>query len=281
MIELLSPAKLNLFLHVTGQREDGYHTLQTLFQLLDYGDQMRFQANTSGKITLNCQGLDIPTGENLVHRAARALQQHAGVGDGASITLSKRLPTGGGLGGGSSNAATTLLALNHLWNLEMETGELADLGLALGADVPVFVLGCSAWAEGVGEQLQALELPDCWYLVIAPDCEVSTAEVFSQRQLTRNTAPIKIAAFFKQGGRNDCENVVRELYPEVDKALIWLNNFSRARLTGTGACVFAAFESEAQAQTVVGQLPSNWRGFVARGLNCSPVHPALLHSTPG
>jgi 4-diphosphocytidyl-2-C-methyl-D-erythritol kinase len=275
-LQLLSPAKLNLFLHITGRRADGYHELQTVFQLLDHGDLMELSSTEGRAITLDCPGLALPAEENLAWRAAKLLQEHTGTDCGAHIRIDKRLPAGGGLGGGSSNAATTLLALNRLWSLNLELDELAKLGLQLGADVPVFVLGHSAWAEGIGDKLQALELPTHYYMVVAPACQVPTAEVFSHRQLTRNTSPIKMAAFFELGGRNDCESVVRQLYPEVDKALNWLEKFSQAQLTGTGACVFARFNSRKQVQIVFEQLPGNWRGFVARGVNISPVHTALV-----
>jgi 4-diphosphocytidyl-2-C-methyl-D-erythritol kinase len=273
-LTLLSPAKLNLFLHITGRREDGYHELQTLFQLLDWGDTLYFSANRSGAITLNTSGrqLDLPLEENLIYRAARLLQQ----GDlGADITLEKRIPSGAGLGGGSSNAATTLLALNSLWELGLSRERLQAMGAGLGADVPVFVGGRSAWAEGIGEILSPVDLPETWYLVVTPPCHIATAEIFSHEQLTRNTSPIKIAAFFEGHSRNDCQDTVRRLYPEVDKVLIWLGKFGEARLTGTGACVFASFDSKTQADAALEQLPSNWTAVVARGLNQSPVHAAL------
>ena len=215
------------------------------------------------------------TEDNLAWRAADLLQQHSGCSLGARIRIEKRIPAGGGLGGGSSNAATTLLALNKLWDLRLTQTELADLGLKLGADVPVFVHGHSAWAEGVGEILEPVYLQGQSYLVIAPDCGVSTPEVFSSGELTRNTSPITIAAFFEGGGRNDCQNVVRQLYPEVDKALIWLEKFGQAQLTGTGACVFAVCETSAEAEALYHQLPGDWQGFVAAGVNRSPVHRAL------
>ncbi len=268
-LTLLSPAKLNLFLHITGRRDDGYHNLQTVFQLLDYGDTIR--VSPADTLTLDCPGLELAAEDNLAMRAARLLQARSGTDRGAAVRIDKRIPAGGGLGGGSSNAATVLLALNHLWGLGMSRAELAVIGLELGADVPVFVNGHSAWAEGVGEQLTSLELPRKYYLVIDPGCTVGTAEVFSHRELTRNTAPITIAAFFAGGGQNDCENVVRRLHPEVDKALNWLGKFSQARLTGTGACVFSSFDSSAQAEAVNGQLPAHWNSFVAAGLNRSPT----------
>ena len=271
-LELHSPAKLNLFLHITGQRPDGYHELQTLFQLLDWGDRMRFETNSSGQITLDCPGLDIPAQDNLAYRAAQALQS----GDlGVNIQLEKHIPTGGGLGGGSSNAATTLLALNHLWRLGKSPRQLQDLGAKLGADVPVFIAGHSAWAEGIGEQLTPIEIPTRWYLIIAPDCQISTGDIFSHQQLTRNTSPIKIAAFFAGHSRNDCQDLVRRLYPEVDNALNFLEKFGEARMTGTGACVFTDFEDKATAEAAHGKLPSGWTGFLAQGIDESPVLAAL------
>jgi 4-diphosphocytidyl-2-C-methyl-D-erythritol kinase len=274
-LRLPAPAKLNLMLHITGRREDGYHQLQTVFQLLEVGDSLTISTNHSGELRLSCPALPMPQQQNLAWRAARLLQQHSGSSLGADITLDKRLPTGGGLGGGSSNAATVLLALNRLWRLDLSLPELARLGLQLGADVPVFVLGSSAWAEGIGEILDPVQLPQRYYLVITPNCAISTAEVFSHRQLTRHTSPITIAHFFDEGGRNDCQAVVRQIYPEVDNALIWLAKFGQAQLTGTGACIFAAFESEQEAEAIYQQLPAPWRGFVAAGINQSPVHGLL------
>ena len=273
-LSLLSPAKLNLFLHITGRRADGYHELQTLFRLLDWGDHMYFSANNSGEITLGGSELNIPPAQNLIVRAALALPRLDGR-QGAHVELHKRIPEGGGLGGGSSNAATTLLALNQLWELGLSTTQLQQLGAQLGADVPVFTAGHTAWAEGIGEILRPVNLADSWYLVIAPQCHVSTAEIFSNEQLTRNTSPIKIAAFFEGHSRNDCQDLVRSLHPEVDNALKWLDNFGEARLTGTGACVFASFPNEQQARLALGQLPDPMTGFVAKGVNTSPVLSAL------
>ncbi len=267
-LRLLSPAKLNLFLHITGRRPDGYHELQTLFQLLDWGDCLEFTANRSGEITLAGCDLDIPFESNLIVRAARLLQRGS---LGVDIAVDKHIPEGGGLGGGSSNAATTLLALNHLWRCGLDNAALQRLGAGLGADVPVFIAGHTAWAEGVGEILTPLEMPRQWFLIIAPECHVSTAEIFSHEQLTRDTSPIKIPAFFEGHSRNDCQNLVRNLYPEVDNALKWLENFGEARLTGTGACVFASFLQEQEARSALGQLPEGMKGFVAQGLNESPV----------
>jgi 4-diphosphocytidyl-2-C-methyl-D-erythritol kinase len=267
-LSLPSPAKLNLFLHITGRRPDGYHTLQTVFQLLDWGDDMEFETNDTGRVTLECEGIEIGSGDNLVMRAAGMLQRGS---LGAHIKLHKRIPVGGGLGGGSSNAATTLVALNHLWALDLHWQQLAEMGRLLGADVPVFVGAHTAWAEGVGEILRPLELPPRVYLILAPGCHVSTAEIFSHRELTRNTSPIKIAAFFEGHARNDCQEIVRRLYPEVDKALKILEKFGAARLTGTGACVFTDFDTEVQARAAADRLPTGWQGIIARGVNDSPL----------
>jgi 4-diphosphocytidyl-2-C-methyl-D-erythritol kinase len=266
-----APAKLNLFLHITGRRADGYHELQTVFQLLDYGDSLRFGVREDGRIRLAAATPGVPEEQDLCVRAARLLQQSTGSALGADIELDKRLPLGGGLGGGSSDAATVLVALNHLWGTGLSPRQLSELGLALGADVPVFVQGRSAWAEGVGERLTPLPLLPRWYLVLHPDCEVATAKVFAAPDLTRNTPSIKMAAFRAGRVGNDCEAVVRALYPPVGRALDWLGGFAPARLTGTGACVFAAFEHEAGARAVLAQLPSPWQGFVARGVDESPL----------
>lgn len=273
-LTLLSPAKLNLFLHITGQRANGYHELQTLFQLLDWGDTLHFEANNSGEVTLQGSDLGIPAEQNLIVKAARALPRND-ENQGVSINLEKRIPEGGGLGGGSSNAATTLLAMNQLWKLGLSNAELQKIGAQLGADVPVFVAGHTAWAEGIGEFLTPVELPESWYLVIAPGCHVSTAEIFSNEQLTRNTSPIKMAAFFEGSSRNDCQSLVRNLHQEVDNALNWLDYFGKAKLTGTGACVFASFDSEQEAKSALSHLPQSMTGFVARGINTSPVLSAL------
>jgi 4-diphosphocytidyl-2-C-methyl-D-erythritol kinase len=274
---LPSPAKLNLFLHITGRREDGYHNLQTVFQLLNYGDELSVSLRDDSQFCLNHDMLGLPSNDNLIIKAAKLLsehcQKHSKPTRGANISLTKRLPMGGGLGGGSSNAATTLLALNHLWGANLSTNELAALGLTLGADVPVFVRGHSAWGEGIGEKLLPIELPEYWYLVIKPDCHVATAKIFSNQELTRDTAAITVATFFEQGGLNDCENVVCQHYPEVKKALQWLNMHGDARLTGTGACVFARFANQEKAQAVLNNTPTEWKCFIAAGINHSP----LLH----
>jgi len=267
-----APAKLNLFLHVTGRRADGYHELQTAFQFLDVGDVLRFEVTRGGGIELECDLAGIPAGQNLIVRAARRLADHTGCQQGARIRVDKRLPAGGGLGGGSSDAATTLVALNVLWKLGLDGDELAWLGLQLGADVPVFVHGAAAWAEGVGEKLTPLpELAEPWYLVVYPAVRVSTAEIFSDPQLTRNTHPLKIPAFLSGAGVNHLEPVVVRRYPEVGKALNWLSKHQAARMTGSGACVFAPCQDRYQAESILKQLPAPWTGFVARGCNRSPL----------
>tara|TARA_R110002110_G_scaffold91264_2_gene237660 strand:+ start:287576 stop:288421 length:846 start_codon:yes stop_codon:yes gene_type:complete len=271
-LTLPAPAKLNLFLHVLGRRDDGYHQLQTLFQLLDWGDTLHFCATSDAQITLHDPTTGIPAQENLIVRAARLLQS----GDhGAQIGLEKRIPSGGGLGGGSSDAATTLIALNHLWDCGHNQQTLMNLGAQLGADVPVFIGGHTAWAEGIGEILTPVTLPESWFCIVIPDCHVATAEIFSHRELTRHSSPIKMAAFFEGNSRNDCQELVRRLYPDVDNALNFLSNFGEARLTGTGACVFARFGTEAEARAAYEQLPSSWKGLLARGVNESPTAQAL------
>ncbi len=270
-----APAKLNLFLHVTGRRADGYHELQTLFQLIDLADTVTIAVREDGLIERPVGPAGVDPETDLSVRAARALQQATGIRQGATLGLKKRIPMGGGLGGGSSDAATVLLALNELWGCHLPLAELAALGLPLGADVPVFVQGSSAWAEGVGEMLTAVTLPERWYVVLYPGRGVSTREVFQSPELTRNSPLITIRAFFESGGRNDCEGVVRRLAPGVAEALEWLGRSARAHLTGTGSCVFAAFGRAADAERVAAQAPDRWRSFVARGLNTSPVHERL------
>ena len=274
-----APAKLNQFLHITGRRPDGYHLLQTVFQLLDYGDTLRLWPREDGAIVLRTLLPGVAPDQNLVVRAARLLQNHSGCRMGAEIDLDKHLPLGGGIGGGSSDAASTLLGLNRLWDLGLDLDTLARLGLTLGADVPVFVRGRSAWAEGIGERLQPVDLPSRWFLVLMPHCAVSTAEIFSDQALTRSTPAIKIAAFLDpvlgKDCRNDCEPVVMRRYPQVARALEWLDAYAPARMTGTGACVFASFADQRSAQRVLERLPPEWSGFIARGVNRSPAHIAL------
>lgn len=274
-LTLPSPAKLNLFLHITGRRPDGYHTLQTLFQLLDHGDELTLQVTADPQIRITPELPGVPAHDNLIYRAALLLQQATGCRKGARIELVKRLPMGGGIGGGSSNAATALVGLNHLWQTGLSLNQLGELGLQLGADVPVFVRGKTAWAEGVGEQLQSVQTEPLWYLVIAPKRHVSTASIFSHKDLTRNTPPITVAAFFEKGGKNDCQPLVETLYPQVKDAVDWLNQFGPAQLTGTGACIFAPFPSKDAAQAVFAKRPKHLNGFVSRGVNDSPLHQCL------
>jgi 4-diphosphocytidyl-2-C-methyl-D-erythritol kinase len=270
-----APAKLNLFLHILGRRKDGYHELQTLFQFVDLCDDVAIRVRPDGEIHRLTGAAGISAEEDLVVRAARALQREANCPLGADLKVTKRIPMGAGLGGGSSDAATTLVALNYLWNLGWPRARLAQIGLSLGADVPVFVHGRAAWAEGVGERLTALYPPqapiECIYLILKPNVSVSTAAVFQDPQLTRNSLPITISGFFATGGRNDCTQVVRQRYPEVAAALDFLSAFGDARLTGTGACVFLACATEDAAREIMRRLPKTLEGFLARGLNDSPL----------
>ena len=278
-LTLPAPAKLNLMLHITGRRDDGYHNLQTIFQLLDFGDEITLVPLSNHAVQLDDTSMDIPLEDNLIYRAAMLLKASTGYSGGARIAITKHLPMGAGLGGGSSNAASTLVGLNELWQTRLSLAELANLGQSLGADVPVFVQGCSAWAEGIGEALTKVELPDRYYCVITPNCHVSTKEIFCHEELTRNTSPITIAAALGYGGKNDCEELVKRLYPEVKHVLEWLSQFANARLTGTGSSVFAGFHTRQEAQTALEQLPQQWRGFVARGVNVSPLHQVAKIST--
>jgi len=266
-----APAKLNLFLHVVGRRADGFHLLQTVFQFIEYGDTLAFSSHDRGLIERVNDLPGVAPDSDLTVRAAKLLRAASGVNHGVAITIRKRLPMGGGLGGGSSDAATTLVALNHLWDLNWPVSRLAALGLQLGADVPVFLHGVAAWGEGVGEQLTPIELPEPWYVVVTPPCQVPTKEIFSDSDLTRDCSPIRIRNFLSGDGVNVCEPVVRKRYPLVAAALDWLAQYAPARMSGTGASVFAAFESEHGARAVLAQLPVDWRGFIARGCNRSPL----------
>jgi 4-diphosphocytidyl-2-C-methyl-D-erythritol kinase len=276
-----APAKLNLFLHVVGRRPDGYHRLQTLFQILDLADTVSIAVREDGQITRAGASYEVAAEHDLAVRAARALQRATGTGLGADLRITKRIPLGGGLGGGSSDAATVLLALNSLWGCRLSLEQLGQIGLPLGADVPVFVQGSSAWAEGVGEELTAVELPQAWYVIIHPGVGVSTAEIFQCAELTRNSPLITIRAFFESGGRNDCEPVVRARVPAVAEALEWLGRFAPARLSGTGACVFAACGSAIEAERLAARVPDRWTSYVARGLNRSPLHELLAPAQRG
>ena len=274
-LTLPAPAKLNLMLHITGRRADGYHELQTLFQFLDYGDELSFALRDDGEVRLQTEIADVPHDSNLIVRAARALKEASGSRFGVDIWLKKILPMGGGIGGGSSNAATTLLGLNHLWQLGWDEDRLAGLGLKLGADVPVFVRGHAAFAEGIGEILTPVTPEEPWYLVLVPQVSVSTAEIFSDPLLTRDTPPIKVRPVPKGNSRNDCLPVVTRRYPEVGNALNLLGKFTEAKLTGTGSCVFGAFPSKAEADKVSALLTETLTGFVAKGANISMLHRKL------
>jgi len=266
-----APAKLNLFLHVVGRREDGYHLLQTAFQFLDIADELEFSLRDDEVICRQASYDNIPEKADLVVRAAEMLRQYSQRSFGVDIRVHKRLPMGGGLGGGSSDAATTLVALNSILGLGLGADKLAAIGLKLGADVPVFV-GCqAAWAEGVGEKLTPITPPEDWFLVVVPDCQVATAEIFDADDLTRNTPAITIRDFLDGAGHNDCEKAARRRYPEVDEALAWLGQRYETRMTGTGACVFARFATQEQADVAAATLPDRWQIFVAKGLNRSSL----------
>lgn len=274
-LTLPAPAKLNLWLHIIGRRADGYHELETVFQFLDHGDELSFAVREDGVIRLHSDLDTVPHDSNLIVRAARQLQAQSGTPLGADIWLNKVLPMGGGIGGGSSDAATTLLGLAHLWQLEWDEDRLTALGLGLGADVPVFVRGHAAFAQGVGEQLTPVDPEQPWYVVLVPQVSVSTAEIFSHPQLTRDSLPLKMRPVPKGNSRNDCQPVVEQNYPEVRNALNSLGKFTEARLTGTGSCVFGAFPSKAEADKVLALLSASQTGFVAKGSNISMLHRKL------
>jgi 4-diphosphocytidyl-2-C-methyl-D-erythritol kinase len=271
-LTLPSPAKINLFLHITGRRNDGYHNLQTLFHLLELSDEMTFELLPNDKeISVTCPGLDIPEKDNLAYRAALMLQRESGSDHGVLLDIQKSIPDGGGLGGGSSNAATTLHGLNRLWGCGFSVQELASLGLRLGADVPVFVAGQSSWAEGIGEQLTPVHLPSQTYLILNPGCHVATHEIFSHPDLTRDSSTRTIARFLEQGspiswGRNDCQSVVCSLYPEVSEALDWLSQWGTAKMTGTGSCIFLPIPTEEKSKEILSQVPARWSAFVTAGV---------------
>lgn len=281
LINCPAPAKLNLFLHVTGRRADGYHLLQTVFQLLDHGDLLHFHLRSDGQVRRTTPVAGVPEDTDLIVRAARLLQSEAGgkaARLGADIGIEKRLPMGGGLGGGSSDAATTLIVLNHLWGTGLNRAELMRLGLRLGADVPFFLFGRNAFAEGVGEELQAVETPACWYVVIAPGIEAPTSAIFSDPRLTRNTNPVRISDFSSASmcfGKNDLQDVATRLFPPIAEALKWLGQFGDARMTGSGACVFSAFAQEREADEVLQSArrtgKSQWAIWKARAIEEHPL----------
>ena len=302
-LSLISPAKLNLFLHINGRRMPsepfpGYHELQTVFQILDRGDVLHFTLKEKPGICISPSFTDIPLQDNLIYKAAKALEKESKnikSLPGINIRIEKNLPMGGGLGGGSSNAATTLLALNYLWQLKLDEDALATIGAHLGADVPIFVRGHSAWAEGIGEQITSIKLKEYWYVILIPECHINTGEIFSHERLTRETPKMKIApalegqenkpqaaieiAYLDQSDsnllsdeyRNDCQALVSRLHPEIHDAINWLSQFATSRLTGTGACCFARFDSEMQAQQVLNEARSKFKGFIAKGVNLSPA----------
>ena len=265
-----APAKLNLFLHVIGRRADGYHLLQSIFRLIDLCDWIDIAPRNDGRIVRASDLPGVSAEADLVVRAATLLRDYAGITNGATLSVEKHIPMGGGLGGGSSDAATTLMALNQIWALHLSPSQLAELGLKLGADVPFFLCGTNAWAEGVGETLTPIELPPAWYVVIFPGVVVPTAEIFAAPELTRDSKPLKITSFFTGLGQNDLEPVVRKKFSQVAQALDWLKTYGDARMSGSGSSVFAAFENEAKARAVLKEVPREWRGFAAQGLNRHP-----------
>lgn len=267
-----SPAKLNLFLYITGQRANGYHELQTLFQFVDYGDSLSFSPRNDGQIVLTTPIDGVADEDNLVIRAARLLQRHASCPLGADISLIKRIPMGGGLGGGSSNAATVLVALNTLWECGLSDQQLAALGVTLGADVPVFVMGHAAFAEGIGEILQPVEPEEKWYLVAHPGVHIPTPMIFGDAELTRDTPKRPINVLLSTAWTNDCQPIAIKRFCEVEQLVSWLLEYAPSRMTGTGACVFAEFATEHEARQVLNQIPSSVTGFVAKGVNVSPLH---------
>lgn len=273
-----APAKINLFLRVLGRRPDGYHDLQTLFRFLDYGDALAFTREDDGRILRVEPVPGVPEESDLCLRAARLLQRESGTRQGVAVRVRKRLPIGGGLGGGSSDAATTLIVLNALWGLGLDTATLQAFGLRLGADVPVFVFGRSALAEGVGERLEAVELPPAWYVVLVPPVQVSTARVFGHPELTRNSNRITMPAFFAGDIRNDLAAVVCREHPEVERLRAWLARSGEARITGSGGCVFAEFATERRAREVFDERPDGMKGFVAKGMDEHPLRGLILGS---
>ncbi|WP_404340523.1 4-(cytidine 5'-diphospho)-2-C-methyl-D-erythritol kinase [Pseudoalteromonas mariniglutinosa] len=271
---LIAPAKLNLFLHINSRRDDGYHELETLFTFLDFGDELTFSVTHTPSITVFGDVADIPLQENLIYKAAYLLQQHCHISQGAHIHLVKRLPMGGGVGGGSSDAATTLLALNTLWQCHLSLSQLTLLGLQLGADVPVFIQGHTAIAHGIGEQLSPISLQPKWYCVVHPGEHVSTADIFTHPDLKRDTAKLE-GNWQQQELRNDCEALVKKLCPEVEKTLQWLLKYAPSKMTGTGSCCFVEFSTQQEAQRVLTNLPEKWSGFIASSATLSPAHTAL------
>ena len=273
-----SPAKLNLFLHITGRRADGYHLLQTAFQFIDFCDQLSFTPRSDSQITLSPSIPGLVLEDNLIYRAACLLQPYA-VNPGVDIVLDKQLPMGAGLGGGSSNAATTLVALNQIWQCHLSSAQLAELGLQLGADVPIFIHGEAAWAEGVGERLISQTFPEQSYLLLIPDCHVNTGRIFSDADLERDTPPLSLENYQLSQTRNVCEPVTCRLYPPVAQALAQLRQFAPARMTGTGACVFSGFDNPEKARTIAPLLNREMQAKVVQGCNISPLKHRLQYAT--
>lgn len=267
----IAPAKLNLFLHINGRRPDGYHELETLFVFLDYGDKLNFEVTNNKKITLIDEICDVPPEDNLIIKAAVALQKEASCNLGANISLEKILPMGGGVGGGSSDAATTLVVLNQLWQTKLSIEQLCEIGIKLGADVPVFIKGEASIAQGIGEKLKPVDLKEQWYIVVHPNVHISTAKIFGHPDLPRDTPKLKDDWQMSKID-NDCEELVKKYYPEVDQTLQWLLKYAPSKMTGTGACCFASFETQAQAQSVLEALPSYWHGFIAKSAMVSPLY---------
>ena len=281
MLILPAPAKLNLFLHITGRRADGYHELQTVFQFIDLQDTITLANRSDQQINRVTSWSEVAEEDDLMVRAAQKLANSYGISAGVDIAIEKHIPMGAGLGGGSSDAATVLCGLNLLWGLDLSNRELADIGITLGADVPIFIYGHAAWAEGTGEILTSIDPPEDNYLLIVPPAHVSTAEIFNHPALTRDSSPIKIADFLEGQGHNDLEAVVRQEYPVIDDTMNWLQHFSNARMTGTGAGVFITTGSAKEAQNIAQQTPADWRCFVTRGLNTSPLYDQLSSFTNG
>ncbi len=276
-----APGKLNLMLRIVGRRADGYHSLQTVFQFIDRCDQLSFNVSSDGTVYLKSPLPGVPEQEDLTVRAANLLKAESGCEQGVEISVNKVLPMGGGLGGGSSDAATTLVVLNRLWGLGYSESELMRMGLSLGADVPVFIGGHSAWAEGVGEQLEALTLVEPWYVIVVPDCHVSTIDVFNAENLTRDSKSVTISDFMSGRHRNDCLAVVEEMYPPVKVAIDALSEYGEARLTGTGACVYLALDSKSSATKVVRDLSSHYQAYAVKGNNRSPLHEKMRNVLGG
>lgn len=274
-LRLPSPAKINLFLHITKQRSDGYHELQTLFQFVDYGDEMHFTLTDNNHIELQCNLPELENDDNLVIKAAKILQTAFAPDKGIQIKLNKVLPMGGGVGGGSSNCATTILALNHLWQLDLSQAQMQQIGLSLGADVPVFINGQAVFAEGVGEVFTPCDPPEQWYLIAKPDCHIATVKIFTHPDLPRSTPAIRPQDYRFEKSHNDCEELVKKLYDEVAITIARLLEYAPTRLTGTGACVFSCFADEQSALAAMKNLPESVSGFVARGQNVSPTVLAL------